>query len=408
MTGVDDDRQLRTAFRVFADSTTPYIRPPGAALALHDARRRVRTRRLAAAVAAAIVILIPAGVVAVVRGVGSTSLPVPPATSTPTLSTPPTPTASPSAAPTPTSTATPEAQPTRGPGQLLDTTLTLSWANALADETCGGPVTIVDGHSGLIVQSTMGFDVDRDGDREIVAHVLCVVGQAGPGQLLVIRLDPTGPTIVGTVLETDWPGESGDPSQRGPATIRGYVGLSDGSIRVDVAHTFTCCGIPSQAAVVQQRTYRWIGSSFAQVAGPTTFVADRALADIEVDVSTLVFSAPVDGYRTGTLTVRVHNNGPQPAADVSVYLEHYFGIEEPAGGDWGRCTSPSSRGTTSAVCALGSLAPGQSVILTLPMRRSFEQEAGESPALSDYTGRVEARAGAFYYTPSAEYAVDVA
>jgi hypothetical protein len=402
MTGTDHDRQVRTAFRAFADSMTPYVQPPGADVAQREARRRVRTRRVVVAAVAAIVVLVPASVVALVRGVGTTTPPLPPTTSTPTVSA--TPTSTPSSSPTPTAPPTPEAQPTPGPGELVNATLTLSWA----DERCSSTFTIVDGHADVMVQSTMPFDVDRDGNLELVAHIRCVIGQTGPEQLLAVRLGPSGPTVVGPVLVTDWPGNSGDPAQRGPVTIRGYVGLSDGSIRAEVAHMFTCCAVPSEAAVVQQRTYRWTGSSFAQVAGPTTFVANRAVADIELNVSTLVFGAPVDGFRTGTLTVQVRNNGPRPAADVSVYIEHYLDIEKPSGGDWSRCASPQNGFTRSALCTVGDLAPGQSVTLTLPMRREVIRESGESWPLANYTGRVEARTGVLYYVPSVEFDVDVA
>lgn len=407
MTGVDEDRQLRTAFRAFAEAATPYIRPPGATVAQHHGRRRVRTRRLALAVAAVVVILVPVGVVALVRGIGSTSLPVPPATSGPPTSVPATPTATPTVTPTSTAPAG-EVQPTPGPGELVNTTLALSWSNAQADEACGGLVTIVDEYADVMVTSTMSLDVDRDGTREIVAQIRCVLGQAGPEKLLVLRPGPSGPTIIGTVLETHWLRDSIDPAPGEPAKISGYAGLEDGTIRVDVADRFVCCGAPSQSAVVQQRAYGWTGSAFAQLAGPTTFIADRTVADLEVTVPTLAFSAPAGGWRTGTLSVRVHNHGPQTAVDVSVYVEHLFMIDRPSGGDWDRCESPENAGTESAICALGSLAPGQDVTLTLPMRRAADQEPGESPALSAYTGRVEVRTGAFRYVPSVQFALSVA
>jgi len=253
MTGVDHDRELRSTFAVLADSLTPYIRPPGADLALHAARRRIRNRRLAMAAAVALVVLIPAGVVALGRGPGSTSLPMPPATSGPTASPTPTESSTPTnAPPTPSVEPSVVAEPTPGPGELLNATLTLSWDNAQADELCGGSVTIVDDWSGLKVQSTMPFDVDRDGDVEIVAHVHCHTGEVGPQKLLAVQLGPSGASIVGTVLATDW--ALGDDRALGaPQAIRGYVGLSDGSIRVDVANAATCCGTPAQSAVVQQR-----------------------------------------------------------------------------------------------------------------------------------------------------------
>lgn len=400
MTGVHDDRDLRAAFRAFAEATAPYVRPPGATSAQHHARGRVRTRRLVLAAAAALVILIPAGVVALIRGVGSTSLPLPAATSTPTPSAPTSPTATP---PT-----TREGQPTEGPGELLNTTLTLSWANAGADEMCGGPVTIVDGLATVMVQSTMSFDVDGDGSREIVAMVFCVMGQGGPAQLLAIRPDPSRPTIVGTVLATEWSDGPVEPEEQGPATILGYVGLQDGTIRADVGNMATCCGTPRQSAVVQQRTYGWTGSSFAQVAGPTTFVADTAVADIEVAVPTLSFSAAADGYRSATLSVTVYNGGPQAATDVSVLIVHHLGTER--AGDWPGCPLPADEAIgfeNYVVCQIGDIPAGHSVTLTLPMRREAAREAAERPHFTSYNGRVEVRTGAFYY-PGVTFAVAAA
>lgn len=410
------DTDLRAVFSDFADTAGRYVRPPGVELAQRKAHVRIRNRRVLVSAAAAVALLVPSGIIVATQMNGSNSLPLPPATVGPTT---PTVTPSPTATPSPTDPPEVVAQAVQGPGELANATLTLSWTNPDAAPLCRGPVTFTDGVSpeppwvdsrSVHILSTMRLDVDGDGAEEIIAEIFCQTSQAGPLQLVAIR-PGANPTTLGVVVESanfDGVGRLDPPDGPGIVTILDYVGLSDGSIRVEVTDRFTCCGIPVESAVVQQRTYRWTGSSFAQVAGPTAFVADRAVADIQVSVPTLVFGAPVDGFRTGTLTVTVRNDGPQPAADVSVYLEHDFGIEVASGGDWGRCTSSQGRVTTSAVCTLGSLAPGQSVTLTLPMRRAFEQEAGESPALSDYTGRVEVRAGVFYYTPSAEYAVDVA
>jgi hypothetical protein len=232
-------------------------------------------------------------------------------------------------------------------------------------------------------------------------------------QLVAVRIDGATATVVGTVLATaptDGQGELEEPGGPGVATIGGYVGLDDGSIRVDVTNKITCCGTPEDSAVVQQRGYEWTGSSFEQVAGPTTFVADPSVANLEVTVPTLAFSAPVDGFRSATLTITVRNNGPQTAADVSAYVDYQFGIEEPSGGDWGQCgkSDPAYDGIGAfAVCSFGDIAPGQSITLTLPMRRSSQFEAEESPHFSTYTGRVEARTGTRYY-PSVTYDVSAA
>ena len=396
MTELYDDTDLRSAFRELVAIANPYVRPPGADLARNDARSRTRTRRLVVSAAAALAIFVPVGIIALFQINGSSTLPQPPATDPAVTSPPPTGSPSPTEAPV--------GRRIGGPGELLGSMLTLSWPDGSVNETCGGAFTVVDGFATVMGQSTMSLDVDGDGSREIVAEIFCPMEQAGPTLLVALRPHPDTPTILGTVLATAWDGSPVDPEGRGPATIRDYVGLDDGTIQVDVSDKFTCCGASRQSAVVQQRTYGWTGSSFAQVAGPTTFVADSTVADIEVTVPTLAFSAPAGGYRTGTLSVTIHNNGPQTAAAVSVYIEHQFGIETPWGGDWFRCLW---EGQISAVCELGDVAPGQTVTLTLPVRRSSEYEAEESPHFSAFTGHVEARTGVFYY-PSVTFGLTAA
>jgi hypothetical protein len=411
MTELFDDTDLRTAFREFADGATPYVRPPGAGRAQHDARGRIRNRRVLVACAAAVAVLVPAAVVALTQGGGPSSLPQPPATD-PVVTTPtPIPTVT---LPNPTTTASPEGEPTTGPGQLLNTTLTLSWQDPSADAVCGGNVTITDSHNGLMVLSTMVFDIDRDGTNEIVANVFCQLSEVGPSQLVAIRRDGGTATVLGTVLASaayDDQGLLDPPGGPGVAVIRDYAGLDDGTIRVFAANRFTCCGTPQDSAVLQRRTFQWTGSSFEQVAGPTAFVADPSLADIEVTVPTLAFSAPVDGFRSATLSVTIHNNGPQTATEVSVFLNYGWRIEEPAGDDWDHCGVAY---TTSAVCRVGDIAAGQTVTLVYPMRRSSQFEAEERPSFWTNTGLVEARVEtpgdccATRYYPSVTYTITAA
>jgi hypothetical protein len=413
MTELFDDTDLRRAFRDFSDGAGAYVRPPGAELAQHDARGRIRTRRLAVICAAAIAVLLPVGILAVAqwRG-GPQSLPVPPATeATTAASTTTSPTVT--ATPTATSTPPPDGEPTPGPGVLLNTTLTLSWSDPSANANCGGTVTITESHSGLMVFSTMPFDIDRDGTNEILADIFCQLGQVGPRQLVATRLDGGTATVLGTVLataETDGQGNLVPLDGPGVAGIRDYVGLDDGTVRVSATSKLTCCATPQESAVVQQRTYGWTGSSFMQVAGPTTFVADPAVADLVVTVPTLAFSAPENDFRSATLSVMIRNNGPRTASDVSVYLDYGWRIEEPSGGDWARCAvDPALYGdrTRYAICSVGDMAPGQSVTLTLPMRRDSRYEAEERPHFSTYTGWAEVRVGSSYY-PAVTYSLTAA
>jgi hypothetical protein len=121
---------------------------------------------------------------------------------------------------------------------------------------------------------TMRFDVDGDGTEEIIAKIFCQSSQAGPLQLVAIRPGPN-PTILGVVVESadfDGNGRLDPPDGPGIVNIHDYVGLSDGTIRVEVADRFICCGIPVDSALRQERTYAWNGSSFVQMGGPTRFI----------------------------------------------------------------------------------------------------------------------------------------
>jgi len=405
-----DDTELRVAFRDFAGVTNPFVRPPGADRAEYVARGRIRTRRLVVVCAAALAVLVPAALVALAQVGGSSSMPPPPATDAPVTPTAPTRSSTPTATPTATATTPPPRQPTEGPGDLLNATLSLSWSDPSADEICGGTVTITETTDGLMVLSTMHLDVDGDGTNEIVAKILCPLGQVGPQQLIAVE-PGVSPTVIGVVLQTadtDGAGELDPLDGPGVATIRGYNGLADGTIRADVGNKFTCCSTPPSAAVVQQRSYRWTGSSFEQIDGPTTFVADPAFADVTVTVPTLAFGAPVDGFRSATLTVTIHNDGPQNVQNVSAFLDYRFGTELPDGGDWYRC---EPKDQITAVCAVDLIAPGQTVTLTLPMRRSSQFEAEETPHFSTNTGRVEVRivtrTGTYYY-PSVTFGLSAA
>jgi hypothetical protein len=173
------------------------------------------------------------------------------------------------------------AQPTEGPGELANATLMLSWSNPQAPAGCSGTVTFVNGrqevpgYTGQTVLSTMRLDVDRDGASEIVALLICAIGQTGPEQLVVVEPGTT-PSTLGTVLETasvTGVGLLDPPDSPGVAAIRSYEGLSDGTIRIEVADRMTCCGTPPDSAVRQDRTFGWNGSSFQQTDGPTTFTS---------------------------------------------------------------------------------------------------------------------------------------
>jgi hypothetical protein len=104
----------------------------------------------------------------------------------------------------------------------------------------------------------MYFDVDGDGGLEIVARIRCRSAEA----MLLAAAEPgPAPTLLGIVLATG-PVVSTEPTEGSAvAAIGDYRGRADGTIEVDVTDRWECCGVFSLLAVVQQRSYRWSGSS---------------------------------------------------------------------------------------------------------------------------------------------------
>ncbi len=262
-----------------ANSASPFVPPAVARRPQQGAPVRNHTARRSAVAAAVILAL-----ASLVDCCGSVWAPVTPGTS-------PTPsrTTVPSSAPTPNAPANVPpnvsvGQLVDGPGELASATLTLSWSSSEASE-CDGRWTFNDGASDfgpsgvgrqIMILDTMYLDVDRDGPAELLASIVCRIGQWGPMQLVAFESGPS-PTLLGVVLEADPPDGAGPvpAGSHAVAVFLDYAGLADGTIQVDVGDRLTCCGVPVESMVRQQRTYEWTGSSFAQIAGPTTFAAGR-------------------------------------------------------------------------------------------------------------------------------------
>jgi hypothetical protein len=60
----------------------------------------------------------------------------------------------------------------------------------------------------------------------------------------------------------------------------------------------------------QWRGYRWNGSAFTQISGPTKFPPNKKVNDLSVTTTDLVFGPPVDGVRHGSMTVTAREAGP--------------------------------------------------------------------------------------------------
>jgi hypothetical protein len=231
---------------------------------------------------------------------------------------------------------------------------------------------------GQSVYQVARTDVDHDGQPDIVAELMCRYAEAAGKQVAAYRI--TGPgtyALLGVVTHTE------------PNTldISEFSVDAEGGVQVRMADRYRCCGTPETSIVRQWRGFVWTGSGFSQTSGPTTFVADPAVADVRVTAPATVYGPVVDGTRSGTLEITVSNNGPQAASDLTVVISG--GWRRP-GGDWGRCdtgTDATETFFTGAVCSIGPLAAGGTARLTLPV-----QSAGDPRPY-----RMQARTGGQAY-----------
>ena len=117
-------------------------------------------------------------------------------------------------------------------------------------------------------------------------------------------------------------------------------------------------------ATMQDRIFSWTGSGFQQTGGPTTFLGDHSVSDLQITAPAAVVTGTAPNL-TGTLTITVTNNGPATASNVRLALGADLvtltAARQDGGGDW-PCF------VLSRQCQTGSLGPGQSVTYTLPVR----------------------------------------
>jgi hypothetical protein len=382
-----DDLLLRDAFDRFADEALPFVRPAGADTTLRVAGQRRRIRAIGVGALATALVIATLTVYANI-GRGTTTLPVPPSTQSPT----PVPKTD---EPTPPAPDDPFAAL---PPEVAGATLQLdwTWAPASGAGPCtSGAVTFVDGqyvppteapNQGILESDRI--DVDRDGDEDYVIHAFCATSEATDRIVAAFARSGSTFTLMGVIVTTE--GEVDDvlAVESGP----------DRTVRVQVADLQPCCTVAPNSAVRQWRTYRWSASIFQQVQGSTTFVADATQARVTATVPVVKLGALRNGSYPATVRITVRNAGPRTASAVTVVAE--MAIRPGAGGDWDSCEMPDPITNDVPICTVGDLRAGQSVTLVLP---GTVDAAYGTPAFEGVQfGQVQVRAGETRYPADVE------
>lgn len=390
-----DDRLLRQAFGDFRYHAAGEVRPAPAAAIVYRARRRQRNRIAGWTALGLVLVLAPGaliGGVALRNGAAPGAPGTPPATAGPSVSGAVSPSPTPSVVPVTTTPAT------KGPGELANATLTLDWSwvwESSPEKPCrDGAVRFRNGtvgpHPGIGGQQILDvayMDINDDGADDVVARIECVFGEPSAKQIIAYEKAADGGfDLLGVVVRTVHAGGADRI-----ADITAFAVTGDSGIRVRVADAQPCCGMPRSAAVQQWRGYRWTGAEFRQDDGPTTFEADRSVADITVSVPTVQMTRISEARWEGTLTIKLTNRGPQLAEDVSLWIDLRHvdvgsNIDRPVCGD--------SVHLVGVVCTVGLLPPSSDFGITL----ALSYAAPDPPPT--ITGYIQVRAGEYRYGPA--------
>ncbi|MFC6015481.1 hypothetical protein ACFP2T_04615 [Plantactinospora solaniradicis] len=309
-----DDERLTSAFARFRNSATPLVRPAGVAAAHATVRGRTRVRAITTS---ALAVLLVVGPVAAYAAVGTEPGRAP-------LAVDVDPAARPSAS------GGHWVRPATSAGDPVDP------ANATLDVPAWAPDAIVPGcpsgslafvggeHTAqgpLRLQLHRGVEIDIDGDGtpEMVNRLSCG-NQASTFQ--VVAFDRYGQDGIRTV------GQVAAQTGEVEAICDVAAGVGGTVAVLVVDHPTHCAAEPPPGARQEWRTFAWNGSRFARAASPV----DRAAADLTVDATDLVFGAPVDGLRRGSMEVTVRNLGPAKVPyTVFLDLRGRFQLEQAPG-----------------------------------------------------------------------------
>jgi hypothetical protein len=235
----------------------------------------------------------------------------------------------------------------------------------------------------ISISKVVDVDFDHDGALESVALITCAV-QGHDNVVLALDRSAAGEVrTVGKVVAT---------SEQAPIkTVFDVRADPDGAIGVQVGDSGTCCGMTEDMVEHQWRGYTFDGQGFRQSGGPTRFTPKPTPNDLTVTATGLTFGPPSGGVRRGSVTVSVHNNGPNTApgavVDVSITSEQGFPAKIEIGTDLNDCKTEAFVGGTGqtigwhVACHLFSFAKGATRSYTFRFT---------SPVTNDATFRADA------------------
>ncbi|GIH18878.1 DUF11 domain-containing protein [Rugosimonospora africana] len=369
-----EDRVIAGAVDDYQEGTMRFIKPQGTVAAIATARRR-RKVRVASIVAGVAVVVVTAGTAYAARGPAEH---VPPPVignqNSPSPAGSPSASSSPSTAPTDTGTpsagssgAGTGASGPHDPDDLSDATLNLP---AVYGDSCPhGATRFTNGSANQYtkIDKVLSADVDRDGSWDDVAMISCRPGEGAMRQVVAYHRKANGTfTTIGLVAKLEL-----GPNSTEKINNIDDVKVSGSAVMVhvgDYASTSTDGGQAS--GVWQWRTYGWKGGAFAQTGGSTSFVADTSNVRLTTVVSNLTFDPPVNGKRTGRLTITVRNTGSRSVKQLELRVVT-------SNGDIGRSTACPEGQNSTPICQLGPLAAGASKTVTLTT--TWDQSQTEYP-----------------------------
>ncbi|MBQ1048759.1 hypothetical protein KBX50_09855 [Micromonospora sp. C51] len=348
-----DDILVGGEFAKFRAAYAPVVHPAGTAAVRRTVHRRRQRTATVSAAAVVLAVAIPVGANAALDRRPDPS-PAPAQTIAPSPSestSPPSRTPTPSASPSTVS-------PTRaGPdgrisrSELLGAQVDLpAW---VPGSTCtAGPTRIATEHlseDDVLLDGLVHGDVDGDGAVETVALLRCQLFQQGPSQVVALDRDAQGRIVV--------LGQVARSAKTAPQWLLDAQVTDRGTVRVEMADLAPATDWSLDWSQRQWRDYRWSGTRFTQVDGPTSFGPNPHLADLTVSAGNVTWSAPdADGARTGTIAVTVRNLSAVPAGLVKLHLRMQVGTVAD-GGDWSACRDGAPP-KGPIICRFGPLGPG--------------------------------------------------
>ncbi len=226
------------------------------------------------------------------------------------------------------------------------------------------PPAAADRSTARIEQEWAG-DVDRDGVPDTLALITCQQRGQGNWQVVAVRNGPHGPVVFAQVVA-----EGPAP---GPTSFFGLGVTGSGDVVAEVGDygkglTPAQRTAAAEISTHQRRTYHFDGHTFGQVDGPVTFPPNPHFNQVSLTVATLTYGPVVDGRRSATLVLTVHNDGPAAARDVELNLG-FRGYDQPvSGGDWSSCRTNPLSGSESGsglACTFARVEAGATATLTL-------------------------------------------